>query len=198
MAVKSLKTSGIIDYEKSSSMLAGYSFQDFELIESIFIASTTASVTFNNLNLYATEYKHLQIRGVARTSFATNYDILLARFNGDSGSNYSAHNLLATYGNGTVSNGAANTSYTSPIICTGATNSSGYYGPFVVDVLDAFSTSKYKTTRSLSGIADGSTNRELRFSSGSWRNFSAISSITFYGESGSFLSGSKLSVYGVR
>jgi putative chitinase len=34
-------------------MLAGYSFQDYELLESVFLASPVASVTFNNLNQYA-------------------------------------------------------------------------------------------------------------------------------------------------
>lgn len=199
MAVRSLKNSTLENFANySSSMNAGYSFQDYELIESVFVASNTASVTFNNLDQYSTDYKHLQIRGTVRTSHATTYDIVVARFNGDSGSNYSLHTLTVSYVNGIASYGAANTSSTSTLISAGATNSSGYYSPIMIDVVDAFSSIKNKTTKAFSGMTDGSVNRELRFSSGSWRNVIPITSVTLYGENGSFLSGSRLSIYGIR
>jgi hypothetical protein len=70
MAIKSLDKSSLVTPQTTNSMLAGYSFEDYELIESVFVASNTATITFNNLNQYATEYKHLQLRFVAVAVFA--------------------------------------------------------------------------------------------------------------------------------
>jgi hypothetical protein len=64
----------------------------YELIESQILGSNQSSITFSSLATYASTYKHLQIRAAGKgsgNSFEeTNVNL---RFNGDTGSNYSAH-----------------------------------------------------------------------------------------------------------
>ena len=78
----------------SASMLAGQSgfLTGFEHIQSITVGSLGASsVTFSNI---PQGYKHLQIRGVARTAYDGAYDALFMQFNGDaSTANYVTHAL---------------------------------------------------------------------------------------------------------
>ena len=199
MAVRSLKNSTLENFANySSSMNAGYSFQDFELIESVFLASNASSVIFNNLNQYATEYKHLQIRLAIKSNNAAVWEIGLMVFNNDFGANYSAHALQATYQPSLIirSSGTANAGnmYFSS---AGATNS-GVSSSAVIDILDSFSDTKNKTIRSLSGYVQPS-GGELSLNSGSWRNTAPISSINIFPLSGTaWLATSRFSLYGIR
>jgi hypothetical protein len=170
----------------------------YELIETNILSSNQSSITFSGLATYASTYKHLQIRCLTRTTHGTGYDFVLLRLNADTGSNYSVHALVGQYAGAVVSVAGTNTTYTSTLITTGATNSSNYFGSAVIDILDSFSTTKNKTTRALSGIADGDINREMRLTSGLWRNTSAISSITIYGDTGNLITGSRFSLYGIK
>jgi hypothetical protein len=192
MAVKSLKRSSVKSTQKTNAMNAGYNFQDFELIESVFLSSTTASVTFNNLNQYATEYKHLQIRAVP---VVTQGLTVMARLNGDTGSNYSWHTLV---GNGSSVTSGASSSQPRMVVGIATDNT---IGAFVIDFLDAYSSNKNKTMRSLNGTHRDA-DRYVFLSSGLWLNTSAINSITFFGEAGgnlyNFVSGSRFSLYGIR
>ena len=194
MAVRSLKNSTIENFANySSSMNAGYSFQDYELIESVFLASNASSVTFSNLNQYATEYKHLQIRGTLKPA-ASNANTWL-RINGDTGNNYAWHELF-TYNPATsVGSGSlASTNYIKAIYSNSSPSTS--YGVGIIDILDAYSTTKTKTLRIFTGtISDFF----VALRSGLWNNTSAVSSLTFVSDGGHDLAaGSRLSLYGIR
>jgi hypothetical protein len=68
-----------------------------------------------------------------------------------------------------------------------------------VDLLDAYSTTKNKTTRSLSGGIVQSSESGVALSSGLWRSTSAITSATLLSGTGSNLSiGSRFSIYGIK
>jgi len=71
----------------------------------------------------------------------------------------------------------------------------GYAG-FVTDILDPFETSKYTTTRTLSGTTDGG--NRVYLTSSNWRNTAALTSMQIINESGSFTTGSRFSLYGLR
>jgi hypothetical protein len=195
MAIKSLDKSSLVTPQTTNSMLAGYSFQDFELIESVFVASDAASVTFSNLNQYATEYKHLQIRIVGRTNFGTtNGDFVPMRFNSDSGANYSVHALWGTGSSVSSFSSVSDTRMALQRLSTAA-NASGVFSPIVIDIADAFA-SKSKTVRSLGG---GDLSNGIFFLSGAWYNNAAINLITFSTGNGSaFTAGSRFSLYGIR
>ena len=197
MAVRSLKNSTLESFENySSSMNAGYDFNDFELIESVILASPTGSINFNNLNQYATDYKHLQIRGIFRSSNigGSNWGCGM-RFNGDSGTNYAFHGMRGT-GSSVISYGYPNQTGAFAINAGDDANLLLGWGAGVVDILDAFSTTKNKTTRTLSGFVEAG-NGMVDLLSNLWLSTSAINSINIY-MTNNFLTGSRFSLYGIR
>ena len=149
-----------------------------------------SSVMFSGI---PTGYKSLQIRSFAGTN-ATNSDINVT-FNGDTGSNYSAHLL---YGTGSAA-GSYSPPTTASIYWSIGNNYAvaNTYGAAVCDILDYASITKYKTTRSLYGYDNNGTG-QMNFSSGNWRSFSAISTITIAAVSGSILQYSQFALYGVK
>jgi hypothetical protein len=180
-------------------MLAGYSFQDYELIESVFLASNTATVTFNNLDQYATDYKHLQLRIVGKSTVNALADNIAIRFNNDGGNNYSYHYLLAETNPALSSFGAAslNWAFIASMVPT-TQHDSGVFGAAIVDILDSFSNSKNKTVRAFAGFRGNASNYgRLILSSNAWFSTAPISSI-LVSNSLLFTAGSRFSLYGIR
>lgn len=170
----------------------------YDLLQTEILTGTTATVTFNSINSYATDYEHLQVTVVARSTRGDTDSIFYMQFNGDTGSNYSVHNLRGT--GSAVDAGYLSSSYPSGIIIytglPGATNTSGLFGGNIIDILDPFNTSKHTTTRVLNGQA-GSFSR-ISLESGAWYNTNSITSITFDDVFGSFAQYSRFSLYGLK
>jgi hypothetical protein len=143
---------------------SGVSAGSFDLLETQTLTGSQASVTFSSLSTYASTYQHLQLRIVAKTG-TTGWGFI--QVNSDSGSNYSRHELR---GSGSSVTSSASSNYDSFLY--GVVGSG--WGSSVIDLLDPFETSKFKTFRALSGWvgADG-----IQLTSGNWRNTNAISSI---------------------
>jgi hypothetical protein len=71
------------------------------------------------------------------------------------------------------------------------------FGPIIIDIVDAYSTTKNKTIRSLQGVY--STGFQVRLVSGSWRNTASITTIAMTSaNSSNFLTGSRFSLYGIK
>jgi hypothetical protein len=178
-------------------ILASSTFQsDFELISTTVLESAASSVTFSNLGDYSSSYKHLQIRAAARSSDAVPGVGVYSRLNADAGSNYRAHYLL---GNGSaVLSGvlAVGTTGLSGII-TAAGATANNFGIAVIDLLDAYSTTKNKTIRTLTGITDAAQNR-IDIHSALWINTASVTSWQLFPELGNFITGSRFSLYGIR
>jgi hypothetical protein len=187
-------TLGILAQARQAAPAAG----SYDLIETITLGSTTASVTFSGLAAYASTYKHLQIRAVTRSSVASNEDFQYIQLNGDTASNYRNHYLIGT--GSSVLSGDITSSYPAGILdafsTPGASFVANSFGASVIDLLDAYSTTKNKTVRILSGQA-GTLNR-VALSSGAWFNTASVTSITLDGVFGSYVSGSRFSLYGVK
>jgi hypothetical protein len=174
---------------------------DYELIESVILGSNQASITFSSLATYASTYKHLQIRMVARSTTAIESRLAIMRFNNDSGTNYSFHAVQA-YSDGTLAvraEGGANTSAVYAFSLPAASITSNVFGSGVVDILDAFSTTKNKTVRGLGGYMGGTPGfwQSIGLWSSAWRNTAAITSIAIDVDS-DFLAGSRFSLYGIK
>lgn len=202
MAVRSLKNSTIENFANySSSMNAGYSFNDYELIESVFLAGPAASVSFNNLNQYSTEYSHLQIRYVAKSTLTSALaDNIALRFNDDGGNNYSYHYLLGESNPALTSFGAASLSYAFiASMLPSSQHNANVFGAGVIDILDAFKVSKNKTVRASAGFngTAGTNYSRIILSSNLWNSQSSISKIQL-SNSLAFSSGSRFSLYGIR
>ena len=169
---------------------------DYQLIATTILGTTTADVVFDVSSLGST-YKHLQLRYAGRGSGAYFEAGIRTRFNADTGNNYAAHFLL---GNGsTVSSGLyLSTSISAGLtgLISGADSTANVFYSGYVDLLDFASTSKNKTTRALSGGTGGANRIDLH--STVWMNTSAVTSWTIFPSTGSFVAGSRFSLYGIK
>lgn len=140
-----------------------------------------------------TGYKHLQIRGIAKGTVAS--AALLTGFNGDTASNYNNHYL-----EGSGSSAAAGYNATSAIITYGTiapTAATSVFTGTVIDILDYASTSKFKTTRTLTGY-DANGSGYIDLNSGLWRSTAAITNITLSTTSGNFAEYTQYALYGIK
>lgn len=189
-------SSGTSAASSASGSLTLASVGNYFLIQRTTVgAGGVASITFSSI---PQTYKHLQVRGLARsTATGSGTESFLFQFNSDTSTNYSTHIL---YGNGTSASasGSANTSYFSCWDMPRAGELANAFGTIVMDVLDYTNTSKYKTSRALTGMdTNGSTYSYIDISSGNWRNTAAITTVYVYPSGGSFAQYSTFALYGV-
>jgi hypothetical protein len=164
---------------------------DYELISTTVLGSSAANVTFN-VSSFASTYKHLQIRAVAKTNRDGPGELLHYSINGASPGNHDSHHLWA--------NGSSVTSDARLDIGTFARvndKTANLYAGIVSDFLDAYSTTKNKTVRTLYGFT-GSNTPEVGMSSVLYNSTTAISSIQIYCDLTTFLAGSRFSIYGIK
>ena len=168
------------------------STSSYDSIQTVTVgAGGQATVSFTSI---PSTYKHLQIRLFAKYT-AVGYGYM--RFNSDSGSNYSTHDI---YGDGVNSD---------PVGTFVLANSTAYYytsaagtkntvfNASVIDILDYRDTNKYKTARGLYGWDDNSSGY-TEFNSGNWRNTNAITSIDLTSSAGNFSQYSHIALYGIK
>jgi hypothetical protein len=149
---------------------------------------STGSITFSSI---PSTYTHLEVRASVLAS-STNDDILM-RFNGDTASNYSFHEIRGG-GTSATAHSATSVSYMVP---GGNAGNTTYPYSFVLSVLDYKSTNKNKTIRTLSGT-DRNGGGSISVFSGNWRSTSAVTSITLYAPSSVFNTNTKFALYGIK
>jgi len=182
---------GILNSQAAGAVGAGA----YDLLETTTLASSASSVSFTGLGSYS-DYKHLQIRAVARSTDSSGDELIFMQMNSDTGSNYSVHGI---FGNGSTVGSFGLTSQTKGRLFTigNAVESSNIFGAGVTDILDFSSTSKNTTVRSLGGIAG--TTDSIRLNSFAYLSTSAVTSLFLYLESGTnFVAGSRFSLYGIK
>ena len=163
----------------------------YELISTTILGTAQSSVVFD-VSSFASTYKHLQIRATGRNS-SSNGEMFL-RLNADTGNNYSTHALYAD-GTGPYSIAASSTSQIRAGATSLSSDSASIFGTTILEILDAFSTTKNKTTRSLSGRTGSN---QVLLISGAWYNTASTTSITLLTGANDFVSGSRFSLYGIR
>jgi len=157
-------------------------------------AGGTGTVTFSSI---PSSYKHLQIRGIARTDRATfTSDPLKLTFNADGGSNYARHFLLGDGGSASA-DGVSSQTFIQNYLITTNVATSGVFAAFVMDILDYGSTSKTKTVRTLMGF-DNNGSGFIGLNSGLWNSTSAITSLSLAGQFGTFQQYSQFALYGIK
>jgi len=163
----------------------------YELIESSILTSDASSVTFSSI---PQDYKHLQVRYVARSSSTVNN--LFLRLNGVTTSSYAYHQLFATSGGSVFSQNASNqTSILFEDCLVRSNQTANAFAMGVIDLLDYASTVKNTTTRTALGRLETS---RVQFSSGLFNNTNAITSLTLQPSSLNFVTGSRFSLYGIK
>ena len=171
----------------------------FDLLDEEILLSAASSVTFSGLDTLAAGYQHLQIRYSAQGDRGSPHfqDLMSVYFNGDTGANYSFH-YLRGYENA-VQSGYSNL-YNFNYVSLNYKNAN-LFAAGVIDILDPFETTKYKTMRSLNGYMNNSSSFEnaVALASGSWRNTNAVNSITLDPALGAnFTARSRFSLYGIK
>lgn len=177
------------------------STNSYELIGTITLAANQSIVTFAGIP--ASQYKHLQLRGVYRGVTNLAGDNPQISFNGDT--TYTNYRIHWLYGNGTSPVGfqTQSTNYNGIAVAQNMADggsAASQYGTFIVEIPDAFSTIKHKQVRSLWGSTG--TYNNVGLGSGIWTNANAISSISITGYPGTgvngIAAGSRFSLYGLR
>jgi hypothetical protein len=171
---------------------AGF-ISDYDLIATTILGTDTSSVSFSSLGDYASTYKHLQLRMALRST--SNAGIVIVRMNGNTGNVYSWHNL---FGNGssvnsTESNSAGSMDFG---LIPGTNQAANIFAGTVIDILDAYSSSKNKTIRTFTGSAVSGAS-EITLGSGLYINTGSTTQITISTYS-NLATGSRLSLYGVK
>jgi hypothetical protein len=153
-----------------------------------------ADITFSSI---PSGFKHLQIRGIARTNRALTRDALKITVNGNT-SDYAYHNL---YGNGTSPTGAGLASQIDIVFndIAGNTATASVFGAMVIDILDYALTTKIKNIRGLGG-SDNNGSGIVGLNSGAYYgNTNALTSIKLESYGGTaFVQYSQFALYGIK
>lgn len=196
MAITSIKTgSSFTNLQKYDTFLgpnAAYIPPSFESIAT-FSPTSGSSVTFSSI---PGTYKSLQVRisGLSTAASASGMELV---YNNDTTGSYAVHYL---YGNGTTVTASGSISQQAVNLSpTGEGVRSTYPWVTIVDIIDYASTTKYKTTRSISG-RDNNGSGIISMNSCLWIKTAAISSIKvgIVAAGDTFASGTTIALYGIK
>ena len=167
----------------------------FISIQSTTVSGTAANVTFSSI---PATYKHLQIRAVARTDGTGVSQPMFMRFNGAT-TTYHNQGFIS---NQTGLNFVPYNGFDSGIYmqrAAAATASASYFGSSIINIID-YATSKHKTCVAEVGgsMAGGSSsNFSVGPYGGTWQDTAAITSIVITPQSGSWVTNTVFSLYGI-
>jgi hypothetical protein len=165
-----------------------------ELIATQVLSSNPSSITFSSIS---SDFKHLQIRLITRST--TNGQDLYLQLNSAASLTYRAHSLRGITGSGVSSDAEGGTDRARIGFSGINSDTANDFTPFLIDILDANSSSKNKTVRTISG-------RTSTFSfatAGLWSllypSTQAVNSLTLSMNSpAAFAVGSRFSLFGIR
>lgn len=183
----------------ASNSVTPASPSSFESIATATGTGSSGTITFSSI---PSTYKSLQIRIIAKDSNTTVLDHfeIGMRFNSDTGTNYAYHYLAGDGSSAFAGGFATQNYYYIPVsLATSHSGETNVIAATIIDIIDYASTSKYKTSKTISGVNwnAGSTAEWIALSSGLWRSTSAINSITFKA-SNNFTTATQIALYGVK
>ena len=182
-------------YSSASNSVVPTALGEYELLETEILLSDTASVTFDNLDTVAADYKHLQIRYSVRSTQSSSFGWEWTQFKINGSGLTGGHELRAMSGSVTSAHNSGN-SYMTPM--PNSNQPTGVFSGGVLNILDFSSTTKNTTLRALGGQS-GSINPVIVSSSGLFASTSAVTSITADSQVGAnFAAGSRFSLYGLK
>jgi len=179
-----------------ASQFSSKPFGSFESIATITLTSSQSILSFSSI---PQTYKHLQLRGLFRSTYSATGAGGYIDFNGQSSSTYRAHVIygnattIGTYDSGALSFGmywGADTA---------ALSAANLFGVQVCDILDYTSTTKNKVIRNYSGKDGNSNDSAILLTSGLWVDQSAISSLNIkFGGAAQWDAGTTVALYGIK
>jgi len=175
----------------------------YDALASVTLSATTSTITFAGI---PTGYRHLQIRGIARSNSATTYpDPLIIQFNGDTTSgNYYSYHILTGDTTAASAYAGATTTIAGGMVgrIAGGNGGANSFTASIIDILDYSNSNKNKTTRTLSGTEGNSTNldNDITLFSSLWKSTSTITSILLRpnNNTNSFVQYTQFALYGVK
>ena len=170
------------------------STSSYESIATVTAAGGETSLTFSSI---PSTYKHLQIRGIARSTTSTSSAAI--RLNSDTSTNYAAHWLYGDGASASASGSANRSNIWVQAYYPGSAYSSSMYGATIVDIHDYASSTKNKTIRTFNGLSTNSASDNLvNLVSGVWLNTNAITSVEFYFNGETIAAGTTFALYGIK
>jgi hypothetical protein len=161
----------------------------YESISSQLLTSAAPYVEFSSI---PSTYRHLQVR----ISSIGNGTTLVARYNSDTGSNYSFHRFANFY-NDTFETAGQGTRTSLAVQYTGNNNDATQFAG-IMDIFDYSNGTTWTTFVNQNGI-DGNGSGNLGTWSGAWFSTAVVTTIRFYPEDGSNLfANSRFSLYGIK
>lgn len=167
----------------------------YDALATVTLSTSTASITFSGI---PSNYKHLQVRAIARSTDASSNvqgDFYVNGIN--SGSSYSFHHM-ETSGGGSVGGTGypdSSTSYWQRL--PGAGSTSNVFGVYIFDFTDYSKTNKFKTFRQIGGF-DANGSGQIFMVSNLFKSTSPITSMTFYSNTGNLAANTQFALYGVK
>jgi hypothetical protein len=181
----------------ASSTRQGLSTTSFESIATINGPGSGGIITFSSI---PQTYKHLQIRGIARSTRAVTEGAgARLRFNGDTGNNYSTQQIYGAGSGAGIANGGGSSAEIDGLYVSGSNASNGVYGYFIIDIYDYSLTTKYKTARLWSGVDRDGAGLVIERSGAYYANTNAITQVTLGETTGvSWTTDSQFALYGIK
>ena len=169
---------------------------DYEFIQTSALVGGETSVAFTNLDSYSSTYTSLQIRCLTRTTRAAGAELIQVRINEDSSSTYSWTRIS---GNGSSVSGFSGYEETNMRLgrSSAATSEANSFSPTIIDVHDPYSLTRKTSFRFFSGLTGAGTSSTVEVGGGATNILSVVSSIRLI-TIGSFVAGSRFSIYGIR
>ncbi len=162
------------------------------------IMTTTLGSATNTISLTSipSTYKHLQLRMFAAKSGSSGIADATVYFNNDTSAIYTKSWTFTFDGGGPyTSRGTSSSGFSLGYF---ATNGSGVWGSYVMDLIDYSNTNKYKVAQYLNGVEKTSAGTTVVVhGTGSWMSNSAITSIQIScGDN--IVAGSTFALYGIK
>jgi hypothetical protein len=170
-------------------------YNSYESIATVTVgAGGQSTISFTSI---PNTYKHLQIRGILRSTKADTTDMPTLVINGDTtAANYRAHGLQVN-GGSIYPTDISGDPYVRFARIAAANNTAQMFAPVVLDLLDYQNTSKNKTLRTLAGNNTNNTDPWLTYFSGLWMSTSAVTSLTI-ATGANIAQYSQLALYGIK
>jgi hypothetical protein len=170
----------------------------YDALATVTLASAASSISFTGI---PGNYKHLQLRVVARSSATggttQNLDM---RINDDSSTSYTFHQLqgngsaAGAYGEGT----GTRTACIQVVHVPTSTAASNIFGVGIIDILDYASTNKNKTVRTFMGQEQNSSDGVVFLNSMLWTKSVPVTKLEFYQGSNNLTQNTTIALYGVK
>jgi hypothetical protein len=168
---------------------------DFQSIAS-YTGTGQATITFSSI---PTTFQHLQVRMITRLSSSSTTDVYM-RFNGNSSAVYNEGHIRGAAPGTVGAYNVADSTYFTALQSTGTGSTSDLFGVSIIDIFNYNRSNAHKAIRSVYGNCHLATsNGQVRFSGGLFASQTAITSIVFTdSNAGNFLTGSRISLYGIN